>query len=397
MSVAQPGDTGAMNTDKYLSGIEVGTAAELTSLLCHSAFPVGPTFLESLDELILEGRGHPGGSTLMRGDLIELVGSSGSGKTTFLTNLIFTTILPTSLPDLLSTPLDGRGLHVTLIQPVTHRSIIPHLKRAIRQHIKDISPTTPVAMVDRVIDESLSRLTVYRPKPRWKDYALCLKRVLDNATEAPRGIPNDSSSSRDGKREGEGLDLLVIDGMGDPHYPTRWAEEQKGYKYYDGMYKDKARILGMEEIGVKQVMECVGRVRKMLGGVVVMSTQGLRPHKDSSSLFHTHLPPPYPSSSSSSPNMVNLNTKLSDLNPTYWPVNIQITFTGLLRNLQYPMESTLVETLQSKYRRQRDRAEQTKVYEGTVKMGQTSQGSVSTIAGGRFRFGIDSEGLLVQI
>ncbi|WWC94267.1 hypothetical protein V866_001108 [Kwoniella sp. B9012] len=411
MSADQPGTAlaASITTDKLLSEIEIGTAAEQVFshrlfrqstnnvTLSNLAFPFGPTFVESLDQLILEGRSHPGKSTLMRGDLVELVGSSGTGKTAFLSHLIFTTLLPQSLPDFLSTPLGGRGLNVTLIQPITHRSIIPLVRQFLRNHILHISPTTPIQMVNKVIKESLSRLTVYRPKPRWKEYALCLKKVLDNATNSPRGI---SSSSLVGEGEGGGLDLLVVDGMGDPHYPTKWIEEQKGInRYYDAVHKDKDRILSMEDIGLRQVMICIGRIRKEVGAVVVMGTQGLRVSKESSSLFHTHLPPPYPSPFSPSSLDINPNTKLSDLNPTYWPVNIQITFTGQLKALQFPMETTLVEVLQSKYQqRMKDHDEdQTKVYEGIVKMTQTNTGNVSTISGGKFRFGINNQGVLVQI
>ncbi|WWD03063.1 hypothetical protein V865_001108 [Kwoniella europaea PYCC6329] len=409
MSADQPGTAlaASVTTDKLLSEIEVGTAAEQVFshrlfrrstnnvTLSNLACPFGPTFVESLDQLILEGRSHPGKSTLMRGDLVELVGSSGTGKTAFLSHLIFTTLLPQSLPDFLSTPLGGRGLNVTLIQPMTHRSIIPLIRQSLRNHILNISPTTPMQMVDKVIKESLSRLTVYRPKPRWKDYALCLKKVLDNATDSPRGI---SSSSLEGDGDRGGLDLLVVDGMGDPHYPTKWIEEQKGNnRYYDAGYKD--RILGMEDIGLKQVMECIGRIRKEVGAVVVMGTQGLRVSKESSSLFHTHLPPPYPSPFAPSSLDIKPNIKLSDLNPTYWPVNIQITFTGQLKALQFPMETTLVEVLQSRYQQRiKDNDEdQTMVYEGIVKMTQTNTGNVSTISGGKFRFGINNHGLLVQI
>jgi hypothetical protein len=41
--------------------------------------PPGPTFLQKLDEELLAARPHPGGSTLQRGDLLEVVGPSGSG------------------------------------------------------------------------------------------------------------------------------------------------------------------------------------------------------------------------------------------------------------------------------------------------------------------------------
>lgn len=45
----------------------------------RAASPPGPTFIPSLDDVLLEYRPHDGNSSLRRGDLIELVGPSGSG------------------------------------------------------------------------------------------------------------------------------------------------------------------------------------------------------------------------------------------------------------------------------------------------------------------------------
>jgi RecA/RadA recombinase len=48
--------------------------------LTVSASPPGPTFLTELDEEMLIARPHPGGSTLQRGDMLEIIGPSGSGE-----------------------------------------------------------------------------------------------------------------------------------------------------------------------------------------------------------------------------------------------------------------------------------------------------------------------------
>ncbi|WWC89237.1 uncharacterized protein L201_004155 [Kwoniella dendrophila CBS 6074] len=415
-----------MTTEKLLSEIEVGTAAELALSVRYHNFPLGPTFIPFLDELILEGRSHRGGSSLMRGDLIELVGASGSGKTTFIIYLIFTTILPKTLPDFLNTPIGGKEQSVTLIQPITHKNVndlITKLKKLIKNHILHISPKLSNELVEKVIRDSLSKLKIYKIKPRYKDLALTLKLILSKSINSPRSSSKsksepteeheeDKSASKTSTTTEEGLDLLCIDGIGDSHYTSRWSHEQKGINNMFHYDKSSNRILGSDEIGLKQVMECIGRIRKELGTVVVMSKQGLRASKESSSFFHTHLPPPYPSPWSNIENNRGMNESITNkslIDPTYWPLNIQITFQGSLKPLQYPSELTLVDLLtqisiekkkkkqQQLYTNQVGGNEELKIFECIVRMIETSQGPVSSRSGGKFRFGINDQGLLTHI
>ncbi|WRT66456.1 uncharacterized protein IL334_003415 [Kwoniella shivajii] len=384
-----------MDTEKMLTEIEGGTASELAMLIRYNTYPFGPTFIPSLDDLILEGRQHPGKSTLMRADLVEVIGGSGSGKSSFTNFLILSTVLPRTLPDLLSTPIEGRGMYVTLIQPITHRSIIPYLKKSMKCHLQQISPSTPGKMIDQVILDSLSRLRIYRTKPRYKECALCLKSLLSKSRPDSRGTM--TSVDRNGINKG-GLDLLVIEGMGDPHYPARWNEEQKGYNHYNRSMATTGgrKIIGADEIGLREIMDCVDKIRKELGTTVIMSTQGLRVSKESP-FFHTHLPHPYPSPFSPPLTQQNQNDSnpVRSSDPAHWPLTIQITLTGRQRRLQYPIETTLVEVLQEKAKAMRnDNWNTVGTYEGAVRMIR-GEGVVGTRAGGRFRFDIGDEGMRV--
>ncbi|WWC62070.1 uncharacterized protein I303_104660 [Kwoniella dejecticola CBS 10117] len=414
------------DTERLLGEIECGTAADLAMLVRYNTFPPGPTYLRPLDELILAGRPHPGQSTMMRGDLIECVGGSGSGKTTFITHLVFTTILSSHIPDFLSTPLGGKELQATMIIPRSHNlsRIIRNLRMSIRNHVLGISPAIAQKMLDRITQESLARLTVYRVKSRWKDLALVLKRILDGISNLPRGNASTSSeqaaapdndqaaATRTGSGKDQGgervlkgdrggaMDLLIIEGIGDAYYPTRWIEEQRGYNVNKSALSSYGgrKIVGADEVGLRHVMDCIDWIRREVGSVVVMTNQGLRPSKESSSFFHSHLPHPYPSpySNPTLPNSVSPSSSTP-----HWGLTMQITFNGRVqRGLQYPAETILSDVLQqqlnAKRQLQKEGRSETGIYECAVRMIDTSTGAVSTRVGGRFRFGVE-RGILFDI
>ncbi|WVQ99609.1 hypothetical protein IAU59_006745 [Kwoniella sp. CBS 9459] len=441
-----------LTTEGLLAGIGFGTAAELTMAMRYTTYPPGPTFIDPLDRLILDHRPSPSGSSLQRGDLVEIVGPSGSGKTSILTFLLMTTILSPTLPDLLSTPLGGRGMYATLIQPRSHRPLLPTLKRNMYAHIYSVNPAAPAHQVERVVRESLARLTVYRVKMRnrWKDVALSLRHLIDQSCPRPRARsrPSESHSERmhdeEGSRRrrpneakrstGGGVDFLLIDGIGDPHYPHRWADEQRHAQRSShavgGSLGGGGRVVMPDEVGMKEVMEAIGRVRLELGAAVVLSNQGLRTTRDSQPFYIPHLPPPYPAPFAPSPasstfhpstsDTANLNPLVMRNDPTYWPLNIQITLTGKVRGLQYPGETTLVDVLDQKRKDEKARTGQDEIgavghvaaYEGIVRLntgllgsdthaetasaGLSGSGTGGRVgAGRRFRFGISGEGLRV--
>ena len=66
------------------------------------------------------------------------------------------------------------------------------------------------------------------------------------------------------------MDLVICDGFADGFWPERWAEEETS-----GRKKAAGGIKGAEDVGVREVMEMIGRLRKELGAAVVLSVQGL--------------------------------------------------------------------------------------------------------------------------
>ncbi|KAK8864485.1 hypothetical protein IAR55_001735 [Kwoniella newhampshirensis] len=385
-----------VTTEGLLKEIGGGTAAELIMAVRYNTSPPGPTFIPDLDELILEGRPHPGGSSLQRGDLVELVGGSGSGKTSFLTFQLLTSLLPASLPTSpFPVPLGGRCHHAALIQPITHRSLIPSLRKGMRAHILSCHPSATHALIERTIKESLARLRVYRIKPRWKDVALCLRSVLDGLN--PYSSPPSPEEER-GLNQGGGVDILVIEGLGDPYYPARWMEEERGGKRSSmatgigGGGGIGGKVVHADEVGMREVMHGIGRIRKELGSVVMVSVHGLRTSRETQPFFLPHLPSPYPQPFSPQGDD-NPNHALLRSSPTYWPLNIQLTFIGPVRNLQYPGETTLVEALREKVKAQGQR-QVARRYEGVVRMINVG-GLAGTRGGGKFGFRIGEEGVQV--
>lgn len=189
-----------------------------------------------------------------------------------------TTLLPAVLPPPLSTVvLGGKGDYAQVFQPDTHRSIIMSLRRSIGAHIRSLAPQAKDDLIEDVIKDSLSRLSVWRGRPRWKDLALGLKGIV---------VELSSYSTRSEWRRPGALDLVVIDGFADGYYPQLWADEERGRKQPGG---DGANaVVGPDAVGVRQVMEVIGQIRKDLGSVVAMSVQGLRvsPFFASCQIFH---------------------------------------------------------------------------------------------------------------
>jgi hypothetical protein len=184
--------------------------------------------------------------------------------------------------------------------------------------------------VDEVIRCSLRRLRVVKVKARYRSWALGLKSILappyghlDRVSrvdgmpnkegksgqagrkavpgEASRGGPRDidMADARDlyGEREGEGqesdygLDLVICDGFGDGFWPERWADEERasagkrrraapgpgpgsgpGTSTGNGVTPG---LRGAEDVGMRDVMDVIGRLRKDLGAVVMLSVQAL--------------------------------------------------------------------------------------------------------------------------
>lgn len=337
------------------------------------ASPPGPTFIPELDDLILSARPHLGGSSLLRGDLVELIGPSGSGKTTVATFFLLTALLPSSL-DLASAnvPVGGRGMYAALLCPSSHAPPVPFLAATMRAHVErcfaaaDIS-TLPDAQspevqaaIGRVVDTALSRLVVLRPRPRAPHWAMALRRIL---------TPPATLRGQEGTQWAPAL--IVCDGFGDGFWPERWVEEEGGRRGGGGTGLRKP-----EDASMRDVWEALTALRSELGAVVVITLQGLRSIPNSP-FFKPHLPPPYPS----------LYAPHTSPDSSAWPLNIQLTLLGPSRPLQLPAETTLAEALQGRT------SKDVRVYNAIVRVPGGS-GTVGSAGGGRFSFGVHEYGLV---
>lgn len=234
-----------------------------------------------------------------------------SGKTSLLLFLLLTHLLPysTDLPLPHGAPLrirlGGKNCTAALLLCTSSASPIPALARAIRGHVRDclsgiisMQSGGPGGSSDRgqgvgrysriteqgiegVVRSSLARLRIVRVKPRYRHWSLGLLSLL----QPPR--------DREGDKSGQGEDdpapsLVCLDGLSKAFWPERWGEEERasvgGPGSGDGggggasSIKARSAPLGIkmaEEVGMRDVMHAIGRLRGEMGCVVVTTTQGL--------------------------------------------------------------------------------------------------------------------------
>ncbi|KAL1411428.1 hypothetical protein Q8F55_002384 [Vanrija albida] len=355
-------------TASLLAEIETGRASEITLALRYNTSPPGPTFVPELDEILLQARPHPGGSSLQRGDLVEVVGPSGAGKSTLAAFLLMTWVLPRSFAlvpapggEAVEVPLGGRGAHAVLLSPASHPPLVPRIEAALRSHIetrvaatlaetqpRDLRAPLISGAIDELVGTSLERLAVLQPRPRALGWTLALRRA---ALDAPG--------------------LVVCDGFSDAFWPERWEDEK-------GERRRGARVRGSQDATTKDAYEAVTALRRDAGAVVVLTAQGVRPIPNTP-FFKAQLPAPYPSP---------FAPRGTDPDPpTAWPLNIQLTLLGPSRPLQFPAETTLVDALRS-------RGQPTvQVLDAMVRV-VGGKGLAGTLAGAKWSFGVASHGLV---
>ena len=66
------------------------------------------------------------------------------------------------------------------------------------------------------------------------------------------------------------MEYVLCDGFADGFWPERWAEEARGTRK-----RASGAIMSAEDVGLKEVMEVIERLRRELGAVIVLSIQGL--------------------------------------------------------------------------------------------------------------------------
>ena len=133
------------------------------------------------------------------------------------------------------------------------------------------------ATMEHEVDEALERLMVVRFRPRWKYLYMSLLQILH-----PPCMKMDHQIEREKEAlHRRSVDLLVIDGFGDPFWPERLTEEDKSTtrgRYGTGIGGAGAGAAGLSSgvgIGIKEIMGLIQRIRDDLGSVVFLSIQSL--------------------------------------------------------------------------------------------------------------------------
>jgi len=190
--------------------------------------------------------------------------------------LLMTTLLPSTFtlkyPNPVPIDLGGRNSNAALIYPTSHPNPLPifqgrmrdTITSAVHAELGSINSTPELEIqIDDLIKECLGRLRVIRVKPRWKEWSLAMKSLLNR---------NESRRMEAGKEKEEegGMDLVVCDGFSDGFWAERWAEESLKAR---GM-KSRIGIRGGEVI-IGDVIDDITRLRRDLGAVVILSVQGL--------------------------------------------------------------------------------------------------------------------------
>lgn len=213
------------------------------------------------------------------------------GKTTFINFLLLTTLLPYSLGLPLpytsrahQIPLGGKSQSAALLYSASSRSPIPLLARAIRSHIRDavgsvISTVGPgrltpemSAAIEACVKDSMSRLRVIRIKSRYRHWALALRALAYPAS--PADDLEAGSSAR-----GASLSLVCLDGLSECFWPERYAEEERSTASSSSRKRMSSGgvpgVRGIDDIGMRDVLDAIGILRKEMGCVVFSTSQGL--------------------------------------------------------------------------------------------------------------------------
>lgn len=264
-----------------VDGIKSQSGTELFNSVRYSTAPPGPSFFGGLDTLFQA-------SPLQRGDVVEIQGATGSGKTSFLYFLCITAILPSEWTVTLgsnpiSTSVGGKGQSVAFLD-CTQRFSITRLATLLREHL---SQALEVTVQDHVIDdqvrECLKRLHVFSPHSTVQ-LAATLQRL-------PSYFTSEAASATE-------LAYVLIDGSSE----FFWADQYERERSLNGA-KGKAPAAdpaGANVDPLRLLVSSLAHVRSTLSPIIVLSQWVLRDatvshlSQEGLPLFAHHLPAPYP-------------------------------------------------------------------------------------------------------
>jgi hypothetical protein len=349
---------------------------------------------------------------------LEIQGPSGSGKTSLVVFLMMISILPESYETegkhggetggKIKVEIGGKGQRGALLYMENDRAPIEKLRRGMKAHLERCfrnagmgSVDTRHEAIDSVIQGSLARLVVFKI-PSSAD-GLDLSTTVSPWAGICTGLKSLSFNAK--KRAGGEISLVVVEGLGDPYWQSRWYKDQQ-IKLTRGASKPaKNEIIGSSELGMEDIMDILTTLRKDLGCVVVVTNQSLwRPNHTqtgktdtSSSFWAQHLPSPWPD-----PFQIRLEQTTDSANPVlrskinrHWPLNVHITLSSPATSIrQFRPDITLEETWSQNgegYKREMARREA--VWKGLIRC---NTGRGRPVDHGEFEMRIGRDGLIVD-
>ena len=286
-----------------------------------SANPPGPCFIDGLDEHIRSAlpASTTSESSLNPGDVIEIQGLAGSGKTSLLYFLSMTSILPfklmvSYLGNSYEIVLGGRGKAAVvcdcdgnwnssrlehIISTYVHRRVLQTINVESELELadsddlaNDVSPSVPT-----IVGTSLQHIHIFRPTSSLSFAATLI------------ALPSYHTSSMPDQE----ICMLMIDSMSAFHWPDRWNADRSALDAQRGANPP----LATHEMPMHRILTALNELRQRFGFVTFItnwsffpplsgptrSAQAQLTGEETPIYALQHLPPPYPS-------------PFSDINPT---------------------------------------------------------------------------------
>lgn len=291
-----------------------------STIRCYSAAPPGNTLIPGLDALLCPTPESsrdglfpttPVTSALQRGDMLELQGVSGSGKTSVALFLAITTSLPESvtLNDAHGrggkriVDIGGKGRRVVWIQPESHAGVAGRMATWMEAHVVHCLDAGEgrQSAVESIARSALARVTIIR-LPHVSTEIGSPYDPLAATLMALNSLDPDIMAHND---DGE-LALLVVDGFGDDFWAGRFYRELGRTRATTSSANSQAIKDGAE---MRDVLKALTDLRRDTGVVVVITTQAIWAANSATSeagvmtatrsyasrkLWAQHLPSPYP-------------------------------------------------------------------------------------------------------
>ncbi|GAA93631.1 uncharacterized protein L969DRAFT_91296 [Mixia osmundae IAM 14324] len=303
-------------SESLLTGIACETALDFLGTVRFYADPPGSSNISALDRLIFEHHPHSSeSSSLNRGDVIELQGPAGSGKTQLTYFLALTTILPFTWAVSLANPastrpprvdtitLGGRNRSVAVFD-VDKRWSALRLKEMVRAHLKrridahcDLIPTLYNARASSDATEAMLELAMARV------YIFETRDTIELAAGLA-GLP----SYAERERPNEEIAMIIVDSISSCYWQDRYTNECASRASRESRSETgpatARRPLKAEARAFSQALRYLAAARTRLGAVVVLTNASLgvyEPPRDQiepmpapTDFYRQHLPPPYP-------------------------------------------------------------------------------------------------------